>query len=96
MAITVTYARLYNLGNYENERIEVAMDIPEGADASAAYEQLRALVDAQHAAFEAARRAEEEERRRRYMEERQREQDALEAERKARAKAPALGGDLDF
>ena len=52
MITQVTYARLYNLGNYENERFEVAVTVEDG-DVTGAFELARATVEAErHAAVE--------------------------------------------
>jgi hypothetical protein len=60
----VVYARLYNLGDYENERLEVEVYVEDDntqlafAEAKAAIEEQHARLDAERA--EAARRAQEE------------------------------------
>lgn len=43
MIQTVTYARLYNLGNYENERIEVTVSVEDG-DLITAHQQAVSAV----------------------------------------------------
>jgi hypothetical protein len=52
----VTYARLYNLGNYEHERIEVTIDVEEN-DATAAYIAAVATVESEHLRLIESRRA---------------------------------------
>jgi hypothetical protein len=48
MKITaVTYARLYNLGNYENERLEVTVSV-EDSDTAAAFALAEAAVISEH------------------------------------------------
>lgn len=47
MSGTVTYARLVNLGNYENERVEYEDAVRPGETPEAAYERVRAWVYAQ-------------------------------------------------
>ncbi len=48
MITQVAYARTYNLGNYENERIEAVATVENG-DAAAAYVEAKAAVETQHA-----------------------------------------------
>jgi hypothetical protein len=78
----VVYARLFNLGNYENERIEVEAVIGADENPGAIFEELRKAADQQHEEFQAARVREQEERDRKYREE-------YEARRQA-AKQPAI------
>lgn len=47
MITSVTYARLYNLGNYENEKLEVTVQV-EDNDTTAAFITARATVEAEH------------------------------------------------
>lgn len=47
MITTVTYARLYNLGSYENERLEVTVSVEEG-DVTAAFITAQAAIEAEH------------------------------------------------
>lgn len=49
---TVRYGRLYNLGNYENERIEVEAAISPSEDWEEVYEQLKGRVTMVHDAKE--------------------------------------------
>ena len=44
----VEYSKTYNLGNYENERIGLTAEVPEGTDMLAAYNQIRNDVEAAH------------------------------------------------
>lgn len=44
----VEYSKTYNLGNYENERIGLTAEVPEGIDMLAAYNQIRNDVEAAH------------------------------------------------
>jgi glutamate formiminotransferase len=58
----ITYERLFNLGNYENEKLSVTIylyDTSKGRP-DQAFNEARALVEAQHAAFEQARKDEAE------------------------------------
>jgi hypothetical protein len=61
----ITYERLFNLGNYENEKLSVTVylyDTSEGGPGQAfkAFNEARALAEAQHATFEQARKEEAE------------------------------------
>lgn len=47
MITTVTYARLYNLGNYENEKLEVTVSV-EDNDVTAAFITAVATVESEH------------------------------------------------
>lgn len=47
MITSVTYARLYNLGNYENEKLEVTVTV-EKNDATAAFITAVATVESEH------------------------------------------------
>lgn len=47
MIQTITYARLYNLGNYENERIEVTVSV-EDDDLIAAHQKAVSAVQQIH------------------------------------------------
>jgi hypothetical protein len=53
--LTLTYGRLYNLGNYENEKIEVTISVDNG-DVAAARIAAVAAVEAEHAQMLAERR----------------------------------------
>lgn len=44
----IEYSKTYNLGNYENERIGLTAEVPEGVDMLAAYNQIRNDVEAAH------------------------------------------------
>ncbi len=54
-ALTLTYARLYNLGNYENEKIEITVSV-DNDDVTAARIAAVAAVEAEHAQMLAERR----------------------------------------
>lgn len=54
MITKIVYARLYNLGNYENERLEVEVAVENG-EWAAAFQEAREAVEAQHAQFEVER-----------------------------------------
>lgn len=56
-ALTLTYARLYNLGNYENEKIEITVSV-DNDDVSAARALAVAAVEAEHALLLTERRGE--------------------------------------
>lgn len=60
-AITVTYARLWNLGNYENERLEVVVTV--STDVEAAFAEAVQAVNDQHALMQAEKDAAEQRRR---------------------------------
>jgi hypothetical protein len=62
MVTRVIYARLFNLGNYENERLEVEV-VVESGDYVAAFDEARATVEAQQAQFQTERAAAEQARR---------------------------------
>jgi hypothetical protein len=53
---SVTYARLYNLGNYENEKLEVTVSV-EDNDATAAFLTARGVVEDEYQRILTARRA---------------------------------------
>lgn len=44
----VEYSKTFSLGNYENERIGLTAEVPEGADMLAVYNQLRNDVEGAH------------------------------------------------
>ena len=49
--ITITkmgYSRVFSLGNYENEKISVEADIPEGMDTTEVYIELKKVVENAH------------------------------------------------
>lgn len=48
MITSVTYMRLYNLGNYENDRLYATAAVENG-DVDAAFDEAIAAVEAQHA-----------------------------------------------
>ena len=74
MAITqITYERLYNLGNYNNERF-VAVVVVEDGDYSAAFLEAKLAIELTHAQFQAERAAELERRRQDQETERQAKQ----------------------
>jgi hypothetical protein len=56
MITHITYARLYNLGNYENERIEVTVSVEDG-DLIAAHQEAVSAVQQAHDDLLDARRA---------------------------------------
>lgn len=56
MIKTVTYARLYNLGNYENEKLEVTITVEEN-DATAAFITAVATIESEHQRLLNERRA---------------------------------------
>lgn len=58
--ITVTYARLWNLGNYENERLEAVATVE--SDAESAFAEAVQAVNDQHALMQAERDAAEQRR----------------------------------
>jgi hypothetical protein len=55
--ITVTYARLWNLGNYENERLEAVATVE--SDATTAFAEAVSAVNDQHTLMQAERDAAE-------------------------------------
>lgn len=55
MITSVTYARLYNPGNYENEKLEVTVQVEDG-DATAAFITAVATVESEHLRIVAERR----------------------------------------
>lgn len=51
MSIKITkmgYSRVFSLGNYENEKISVDADIPEGMDTTEVYIELKKVVENAH------------------------------------------------
>lgn len=91
MITKIIYARLYNLGNYENERLEVEVTAPDGVSTAEVWEAAVQAVEDQHLALEAAR-AEARQREREEYE--RRRQGAINA-RKA-ATPNEASDDLDF
>lgn len=59
--ITVTYARLWNLGNHENERLEAVATVE--SDATNAFAEARGAVEAEHTRLQAERDTAEQRRR---------------------------------
>lgn len=55
MITSITYGRLYNLGNYENEKLEVTVAVEENG-ATAAFITAQATVEAEHERMMQARR----------------------------------------
>jgi hypothetical protein len=90
MQITiVTYERLYNLGNYENERLVAQVSVSPNEDSHLAFELAKSTVEAQHMLLqtereEAARRQHEE-----YEAEQRRRREEREAQRLAAARPAA-------
>lgn len=85
-AITVTYARLWNLGNYENERLEVVVTV--STDVEAAFAEAVQAVNDQHALMQAERDAAEQRRRDEWEEKQRADREAREAARKSAAEIP--------
>ena len=61
MVTKVVYARLYNLGNYENERFEVEVTVEDGSEIAlaGAWDDARRAVEDQKAALEVLRAQEQ-------------------------------------
>lgn len=76
----VTYARLYNIGNYENIRYEAVVTVEDG-NIDAAFDMGRRAVEAQYARFEQEREEAAERQRQEWKAEAARRQE--EAERAA-------------
>lgn len=77
MSITkVEYQRVFNLGNYENERLSFEATVEEGENPGQVLDQLRVLTDVMHTQFEAERKRAAEDAYKRQQEEwaRQREE----------------------
>lgn len=92
MITKIVYARLFNLGNYENERLEVEIPVERG-DYAAAFTEAREAVEAQQRQFQAEREAAE--RRRREEWEAERERQRLEREaREAPQQAHPTGDEI--
>lgn len=90
----ITYARLYNLGNFENERLEVEVTV-DGADAAAVavgWATAVGEVERQHAQLEAERQEAEQQRR----EENQAEQERRRTDREAARQQRPDSTDLPF
>lgn len=45
MITQITYARLWNLGNYENERFEATATVGEGEDPAVVLREVKAFVE---------------------------------------------------
>jgi hypothetical protein len=56
----ITYSRLFNLGNYENERLDVVVQLDDDDSPIGCADEARIFVETQHAAFEQARKDEAE------------------------------------
>lgn len=83
----ITYAKLFNLGNYENERFEVEVTIEDGSDPAAivvAWASAVGEVEQQHARLEAERKEAQRKAREEYeqRERERREQWRIEQERR--------------
>lgn len=108
MITEVIYARLFNLGNYENERLEVKVTVEDGSAAAleGAWEDARAAVEEQHARLQAQREEAERRQREAFEAEQARHREEYEsrmaqerAEREAARQRPQMaadGGDLAF
>lgn len=48
MIISITFGRVYNLGNYENMRLEATASVQDG-NVDAAFDEARAIVEAEYA-----------------------------------------------
>ena len=93
MITQVSYARLYNTGNYENLRLEAVATV-ENDDVQAAFAEARAAVHEQYAAITAER--EEAERRRREEYEARMAQERAEREARRPARTTVDDGDPSF
>ena len=81
MAITqVSYARLYNTGNYENVRFEAVASVEDG-DVAAAFTEVDTAVHAQYRQWEADRETEAAQKRAEWEAEQQRRRDAAQSKR---------------
>lgn len=87
MITRIIYARLFNLGNYENERLEVEVTVEHG-DYAAAFTEARGAVDAQQAQFQAEREAAEQQRRAEWEAERKAERERRQAEAAQKTNEP--------
>lgn len=56
MILSVTFGRVYNLGNYENLRLEAHASVQDD-DVAAAFDEARAAVEAEHAHYRQRLRA---------------------------------------
>ena len=54
---TITYSRTVNLGNYESEKLEVTVEIHEGADHALEFEDLKRWVCGKLGVDERARKS---------------------------------------
>jgi hypothetical protein len=77
--LTIQYERLFNLGNYENEKLIAAVTVVNG-DVAGAFAAARAIVEETQAGFQTERKRAREEAERRQREE-------WEAERQQRLQA---------
>jgi len=66
--VTVSFSRLYNLGNYENEKIE-ATALVQDNDAETTLNAIRVWVDVQHMALQQGREEQGEQQRAMYQRE---------------------------
>jgi hypothetical protein len=81
MSITqVSYARLYNTGNYENVRFEAVVSVEDG-NVKAAFAEAVIAVHEQYAQWQADREAEAEQARQERQAELQRRRDEAQAKR---------------
>lgn len=51
-ALTITYQRVFNLGNYESERVEITLQIEEGERAQDVLDQAKKFVNGQSTPFD--------------------------------------------
>jgi len=54
---SITYARLWNLGNYENERFEVTAQVAAGDDPAAVLRECKAFVENERIAMQRERQS---------------------------------------
>lgn len=97
MITEIIYARLYNLGNYENERLEVKVTVEDTSAAAlvGAWEDARQAVEQQHARLQAQRDEAERKRREEYQAEQERRRAEHETAR-TEPRTTADGGELPF
>jgi hypothetical protein len=80
MIIQVTYARLYNTGNYENIKFEAVATV-ENDDVAAAFSEATTAVHSQYEAWKAEKEAADQRMRDEWEAEQQRRREAAQARR---------------
>jgi hypothetical protein len=92
---TVTYERLYNLGNYENERLVAQVAVGPDEDVHSAFFFAKSAVEEQHARLTVEREEAEQRKREEWEAEQRRRREEREAQRLAAATPATTQGATD-